>query len=112
MSLPSGTKLGPYEISGMLGGGLDLVLLVDSTVTSNIANRRTELQDFLHSQPGSALEGIAYGQFGEARFEQELTADHDTAAKALRMPAANAGRKPSSDLKAVCSRKRPKPQAN
>lgn len=73
------------------GAGLDLVVLVDSTVTTNIANRLTELQDFLRSQPESTLEGIAYGQFGEARFEQELTANHDTAAKALRMPGSNSG---------------------
>lgn len=71
--------------------GLDLVLLVDGTVTTNIANRLTELQDFLRSQPGSTLEGIAYGQLGEARFEQEPTADHDTAAKALRMSGSNSG---------------------
>ncbi len=69
--------------------GLDLVVMVDNTVSSSIANRWSELQDFLRAQPANTQEGIVYAQFGESHFEQGLTADHDLAAKALRMPGSN-----------------------
>ncbi|MFZ0818577.1 MAG: hypothetical protein WAM91_00790 [Candidatus Acidiferrales bacterium] len=71
------------------GTGLDLAVLIDTSVTSNISNRWDELRDFLRSQPANTQEGIAYANFGSARFEQELTGDHEKAAKALRMPGTN-----------------------
>jgi VWFA-related protein len=77
--------------AGASGAGLDLVVLIDNSVTSNISNRWDELRDFLRQQPANTQEGIAYANFGSARFEQELTGDHDKAAKALRMPGTNPG---------------------
>ncbi len=71
--------------------GLDLIVLVDDSLSSTFANRWGELKDFLHSQPGSTREGIAYAEFGSVRFEQELTTDHDKASKALRIPASTSG---------------------
>lgn len=68
------------------GAGVDLVVLVDEKLGSNIANRWSEMRDFLRAQPASIREGIAYSDFGAARFEQELTTDHEKAAGALRIP--------------------------
>ena len=71
--------------------GLDLVVLIDNSVTGSISSRWDELRDFLRSQPAITQEGIAYANFGSARFEQEITADHDKAARALRIPGTNPG---------------------
>jgi VWFA-related protein len=71
--------------------GLDLIVLVDDGLGSNIANRWSELRDFLRAQPASTREGIAYANFGFVRFEQELTADHDKAAGTLRLPGPTRG---------------------
>jgi VWFA-related protein len=73
------------------GAGLDMILLVDDTLSSNVANRWGDLQEFLRSQPANIREGVAYASFGSARIDQELTEDHEKAAKALRIPSANAG---------------------
>jgi VWFA-related protein len=73
------------------GSGLDLIVLVDDKLGSDIANRWGELRDFLRAQPASTREGIAYGNFGSARMEQELTTDHEKAAGALRMPGPTRG---------------------
>jgi hypothetical protein len=71
--------------------GVDLIVLADEKLGSNIANRWSEMRDFLRAQPASTREGIAYSDFGAARFEQELTTDHEKAAGALRIPNANHG---------------------
>lgn len=73
------------------GAGIDLVVLIDDKLGSNIANRWSELRDFLRVQPPSTREGIAYAGFGSARFEQELTTDHEKAAAALRIPGPTRG---------------------
>ncbi len=73
------------------GTAVDLIVLVDDKLGSNISNRWDELRDFLRAQPASTREGIAYADFGAARIEQELTTDHQKALGALRIPDATRG---------------------
>jgi hypothetical protein len=68
------------------GAGLDLIVLVDDALSSDVANRWDDLRQFLRSLPVDSREAVAYASFGAARFEVPLTKEHEAVAKGLRIP--------------------------
>lgn len=66
--------------------GLELFVLLDDGSGMNLGTQLEEIRKFILSQPASTKIGVAYMQDGVARIEQNLTADHALAAKALRLP--------------------------
>lgn len=70
---------------------LQLFFLIDDGLNQTVGTQLEDIRQFIAHQPPSTLIGIAYMQNGTAKVEQELTADHDQAAKALRLPLGNAG---------------------
>jgi len=65
--------------------GLEFVVLIDDSARSSIGLQLNELSKFIQAMPPTTLVGVAYMQNGRAAFEQNLTADHALAAKALRL---------------------------
>lgn len=65
---------------------MQLVILIDDSVRSYIALQTPSLVKFINALPPSAEVGIAYMDNGRAVFAQKLTADHQLAGKALRLP--------------------------
>jgi hypothetical protein len=66
--------------------GLEFMILIDDSSGSSLNNQLADIKKFITSQPPTTKIGVAYMQNGIARIEQNLTNDHDLAAKALRLP--------------------------
>lgn len=66
---------------------LQLFVLIDDTCDSfAIGNNLNDLRDFIHAQPASTMVGVAYMSNATVQVAQNLTADHEVAAKAVRLP--------------------------
>lgn len=71
--------------------GLELMVLLDDASSISLGSQLEDIRQFITAQPASTQIGIAYMQNGIARIEQNLTADHAQAAKALRLPVGISG---------------------
>jgi len=65
---------------------LDLFVLIDDSASQNLGTQLEDIRKFIQSQPQTTKVGVAYMQNGIARVLQNLTTDHDAAAKSLRLP--------------------------
>ena len=65
---------------------LQLFVLIDDSSNISLGSQLDDIRQFILAQPPSTLVGIAYMQNGVAQIAQNLTVDHDQAAKALRLP--------------------------
>jgi len=70
---------------------LELFILIDDASGTSIGNQLEDLRKFINGQPDSTKIGVAYMQDGTAKVVQNLSSDHDQAAKALRLPMGTAG---------------------
>jgi hypothetical protein len=67
--------------------GLELyILLDDGSKTSSLGSQLGDIRQFILGQPSSTKIGVAYMRNGIALIAQNLTSDHQLAAKALRLP--------------------------
>lgn len=66
---------------------LDLLVVIDDSLTNNVATRWNELTKFLADLPAGARTAIAYANRGAIQLAQQPTTDHGLTAKALRNPA-------------------------
>src|SRR5467141_4797435 len=73
------------------GGKLYLAVLIDDSLESGIANQWSDLKAFLAGQPDTTYISIAYARNGTAMLAQDVTNDHELAAKALRLPLGGGG---------------------
>jgi hypothetical protein len=72
--------------------GLELfILLDDDSTTSTLGSQLGDIRQFVQSQPSTTKIGIAYMRNGIAWIAQNPTSDHETAAKALRLPYGSGG---------------------
>ncbi|MGO8796822.1 MAG: hypothetical protein ACLQLC_18525 [Candidatus Sulfotelmatobacter sp.] len=65
---------------------LEFFLLIDDSSNVTLGTQLNDLQKFINGQPATAKIGVAYMQNGMARIVQNLTSDHELAAKSLRLP--------------------------
>lgn len=65
--------------------GMEFVILIDDSARSSIGSQLNDISKFIQALPPSTQVGVAYMQNGRAAFEQNLTADHALAAKAVRL---------------------------
>jgi hypothetical protein len=72
-------------------GGLELFVLLDDSSNTSQGSQLEDLRQFIAAQAAISKVGVAYMRDGSARIEQNLTADHAQAAKALRLPLGDAG---------------------
>jgi hypothetical protein len=66
--------------------GLEFFVLIDDGAGSALDTQLADIKKFIVALPATAQVGVAYMQNGIARMEQNLTSDHDLAAKAVRLP--------------------------
>ena len=66
--------------------GLDLFILLDDGSAVSLGTQLEDIRQFINAQPATTRIGIAYMQNGVAQIAQDLTSDHEVAAKALRLP--------------------------
>jgi hypothetical protein len=76
------TALEPLHVAN----GLQLWLLIDDGATTGFGNQLADLKKFVLAQPASTQIGIGYMRNGMVQQVQPLTADHEAAAKAMRLP--------------------------
>jgi len=65
---------------------LELYILIDDESNTTLGTKLEDIRQFIHAQPPSSKIGVAYMQNGIARVVQDLTTDHEAAAKSLRLP--------------------------
>jgi hypothetical protein len=70
---------------------LELYILIDDGVDSEIGLQFDSLKAFINSQPATTKIGLAYLRNGSANIVAPLTAEHDKIAKALRLPSGPPG---------------------
>src|ERR1700685_2510657 len=87
-------------------GRLDLFMLIDDSAHPSVALQFGDLRDFINSLPPSASVGVGYMRNGTVQIAQELTNNHDQAARALRLPLASIGAYGSPYLSAIDLMKR------
>jgi hypothetical protein len=66
--------------------GLDLFILLDDSSQQNLGVQLDDIRKFINEQPSTTRVGVAYMQNGIAVVQQNLTSDHELAAKSLRLP--------------------------
>ncbi len=66
--------------------GLEFFLMIDDSTGENVGSQLEDLRKFILAQPATTKVGVAYMQNGTAQVLQEPTADHQQAAKTLRLP--------------------------
>jgi VWFA-related protein len=73
------------------GESLFLAILIDDSLSSEVANQWNDLKGFINAQSPSTYVAVAYNRNGAAMVAQDFTNDHALAAKALRMPTGSSG---------------------
>ena len=68
------------------GDQLALMILIDDSVDSAIANNWNDLKEFINAQSPSTAVGVGYIRNNTTMVAQDFTSDHALAAKALRIP--------------------------
>lgn len=66
--------------------GLEFFLMIDDSAGENVGSQLEDLRKFILAQPATTKVGVAYMQNGTAQILQAPTADHQQAAKTLRLP--------------------------
>jgi hypothetical protein len=74
------------RLAGDLADMQLVVLLDDSTRSSSLGTHLSELKTFLQSLPSTTLVAVGYMRNGTFASTQAFTADHEEAARALRLP--------------------------
>ncbi len=70
---------------------LDLFILIDDAANPGVGSQFGDLRSFINSLPASASVGVGYMRNGTVQVAQNLTNDHDRAARAIRLPLASGG---------------------
>jgi hypothetical protein len=66
--------------------GLELFLLIDDASSSSLGSHLNDLAEFIKAQPATTAVGVGYMRNGTVQIVQNLTTDHEAAAKSLRLP--------------------------
>jgi len=83
--------VGLQRLAGDLADMQLFVLLDDSTRSSSLGTHLAELKTFLNSLPSTTQVAVGYMRNGTVQVAQNLTNDHDRAARAIRLPLASGG---------------------
>lgn len=74
---------------------LELMILIDDASGTSLGSQLNDLKQFIQNQPPETSIGVAYMRNGTILPGLGFTADHATAAKALRLPLGSPGAMPS-----------------
>lgn len=70
---------------------LDLFILIDDAAHPSLGSQFGDLRDFINALPPNTSVGVGYMRNGTIQIAQNLTTDHNRAAKAIRLPLASSG---------------------
>lgn len=65
---------------------LQLFILIDDTLSSDVANNLNDVRDFIQAQPATTVIAVGYLANATVNIAQNFTADHALAAKSIRLP--------------------------
>jgi hypothetical protein len=71
--------------------GLELFLLLDDASDMSLGSQLDDLRRFINAQPATTAISVGYMRNGTVDIVQNLTTDHASAAKALRLPLGSVG---------------------
>jgi hypothetical protein len=71
--------------------GLELFILIDDSADARFSLHYDDLRAFIMYQPATTLVGVGYMRNGTVQVAQNLTANHQLAAQALRLPVGFSG---------------------
>lgn len=72
-------------------GALQLFILMDDASHVNVGSQFEEIKAFISSQAATTAIGVGYMRDGTVNIAQDLTTEHELAARALRLPMGNLG---------------------
>jgi len=72
-------------------GGLALFILIDDVLDPSTGGLFGDIRDFIKAQPATTLIGVGYMRNAGVTVAQDLTNDHEAAAKAVRLPTGSSG---------------------
>jgi hypothetical protein len=70
---------------------IELFILIDDSAQPSLGAQLADLRAFINAQPGNTSVGVGYMRNGTVHIAQNLTTDHNQAARALRLPMASSG---------------------
>ncbi len=70
---------------------LDLFILIDDGADPSLGLHLDDLRAFIAAQPATTLVGVGYTRNTTVQIQQDLTTNHELAAKALRLPLGSSG---------------------
>ena len=70
-------------------GALQLFILIDDALDTGIGTNLNDIRDFIKTQLATTVIAVGYMSNAAVQVAQNFTADHDLAAKALRLPRGN-----------------------
>ncbi len=73
------------------GDVLLLAIVIDDSLSTNIASQWNDLRAFIMKQPANTNVGVFYGRNGTVQVAQDFTPNHELAAKAVRIPLGGQG---------------------
>jgi hypothetical protein len=65
---------------------LQLMILIDDTLSTSVGNNLNDLKEFIEAQPPSTVIAIGYMSNATVNVVQNFTPDHELAVKAVRLP--------------------------
>jgi hypothetical protein len=65
---------------------LQLFILIDETCNTSLGQHLADLKEFINAQPATTWIGLRYARNTTVTIAENLTADHDKVAKAVRLP--------------------------
>ncbi len=71
--------------------GLELVILIDSSVRNSLGNQLQDIAQFIKTLPPNVRVGVAYMRFGRAEMASPLSSDHAQAIGGLHLPGGTPG---------------------
>jgi hypothetical protein len=80
---------------------LDLFILIDDAANPSVGLQFGDLRSFINSLPANTSVGVGYMHNGTVQIAQNLTRNHDRAARAIRLPLATSGAYGSPYLSAI-----------
>ena len=72
-------------------GGLELVILIDSSVRNSLGNQLEDIAHFIKTLPPNVRVAVAYMRFGRAVMSSPLSTDHAQAISGLHLPGGTPG---------------------
>lgn len=85
---------------------LDLFILIDDSANPSVASQFDDMRGFISSLPANTSVGVGYMRNGTVQIAQDLTKNHDRAARSIRLPLSSSGAYGSPYLSAIDLMKR------